>query len=146
MNRYTERAFEKVVHLAIQNGRNRGLFVSFLLFSVFGTIVLVVWYGTGLMQAGHLSFGDLTAFVVYTAFVGGTLGGFADLYSQFQKTMGATQRVRGALLKGETESHSVQSRRPLAGPFVPAVRRKYLLTKLISSYPSRPRNSCIGQR
>lgn len=91
------RSLREVVKMAVRNGQFRGLFVSFLLFSVFGAIVLVVWYGAGLMQAGLLSFGDLTAFVVYTAFVGGSMAGFADLYSQLQKTLGATQRVRELL-------------------------------------------------
>ncbi len=90
-------SLKKVVNIAIRNGKFRGLFVSFLLMSVFGAIVLVVWYGAGLMQAGELSFGGLTAFVVYTAFVGGSMAGFADLYSQLQKTLGATQRVREIL-------------------------------------------------
>ena len=96
------KSIQNMVALAIRSGRFRGLFVSFMLFSVFGAIVLVVWYGAGLMQHGQLSFGDLTAFVVYTAFVGGTMAGFADLYSQLQKTLGATQRIR-ELLKEEAE-------------------------------------------
>lgn len=54
------------------------------------------------MQQGELSFGDLTAFVVYTAFVGGSMAGFADLYSQLQRTVGATQRVR-EILRAEPE-------------------------------------------
>ena len=101
------KSISSLVDLAIKNGRFRGLFVSFMLFSVFGTVVLVVWYGTGLMQHGMLSFGDLTAFVVYTAFVGGTLAGFAELYTQLQKTLGATQRVR-ELLKESVENVSVK--------------------------------------
>ncbi len=104
-NRYTK-SINDVVKLAVKNGQYRGFFVSFLLFSVFGAIVLVVWYGAGMMQQGLLSFGDLTAFVVYTAFVGGTMAGFADLYSQLQKTLGATQRVR-ELLSENTENVSV---------------------------------------
>jgi ABC-type multidrug transport system fused ATPase/permease subunit len=96
-----------VVDTAIRNGRFRGLFVSFMLFSVFGAIVLVVWYGAGLMQANKLSFGDLTAFVVYTAFVGGTMAGFAEIFSQLQKTVGATQRVR-ELLREDTEDVAVE--------------------------------------
>ncbi|HXS37282.1 MAG TPA: ABC transporter transmembrane domain-containing protein [Flavipsychrobacter sp.] len=100
------KSIEEVVRLAIKNGRFRGFFVSFLLFSVFGAVVLVVWYGAGLMQHGMLSFGALTAFVVYTAFVGGTMAGFADLYSQLQKTLGATQRVR-ELLKENIEDVSI---------------------------------------
>jgi ABC transporter fused permease/ATP-binding protein len=96
IGRYT-RSLQQAVKLAVSNGRFRGLFVSFILLSIFGTIILVVWYGTTLVQAGTLSFGGLTAFVVYTAFVGGSMAGFADLFSQFQKTLGATQRVREIL-------------------------------------------------
>jgi ABC-type multidrug transport system fused ATPase/permease subunit len=96
-----------MVRLAINSGKMRGFFVSFLMFSVFGAIVLVVWYGVGQMQAGHLKFGDLTAFVIYTAFVGGTMAGFADLYSQLQKTLGATQRVR-EILKEPIENVSLE--------------------------------------
>jgi ABC-type multidrug transport system fused ATPase/permease subunit len=96
-----KRALQNVVKLAVRNGRTRGFFVSFLLFSVFGSIVLVVWYGSQILELP-----DLTAFVVYTAFVGGTMAGFADLYSQLQKTLGATQRVR-ELLREQDEGVSV---------------------------------------
>jgi len=97
-----ERSLRQVVALSVRNGKVRGMFISFMLFSLFGAITLVVWYGVQLMQAGVLSFGDLTAFVVYTSFVGGSMAGFADLYSNLQKTMGATQRVR-EILKENTE-------------------------------------------
>ncbi len=126
-------SLKKVVDLAVKNGKVRGLFVSFLLFSLFGTIIFVVWFGVGLMQQGQLSFGDLTAFVIYTSFVGGSMAGFADLYSQLQKTLGATQRVR-ELLKEPGESVSVV-KDPL--------QEKYKLTGRVSfknvhfSYPSR---------
>jgi ABC-type multidrug transport system fused ATPase/permease subunit len=96
VDRYNK-SISNVVRLAIKNGRFRGLFASTILFCVFGAIVLVVWYGARLMQHHQLSFGDLTAFVIYTVFVGGTLAGFAELYAQLQKTLGATQRVRELL-------------------------------------------------
>ena len=35
--------------------------------------------------------------MVLTSFVGGTMAGFADMFSQLQKTIGATQRVREIL-------------------------------------------------
>jgi len=100
-------SLKKVVDLAVRNGKVRGLFVSFMLFSLFGTIIFVVWFGVGLMQKGQLSFGDLTAFVIYTTFVGGSMAGFADLYSQLQKTLGATQRVR-ELMKEPGETVAVE--------------------------------------
>lgn len=100
-------SLRNVVALAMQSGKARGMFISFMLFSLFGAIILVVWFGVGLMQQGELSFGDLTAFVVYTSFVGGSMAGFADLYSNLQKTLGATQRVR-EILREETEQVSIQ--------------------------------------
>lgn len=132
INRYNK-SIDNVVKLAIKSGRFRGLFVSFMLFSVFGAIVLVVWYGTGLMQQGQLSFGDLTAFVVYTAFVGGTMAGFADLYSQLQKTLGATQRVR-ELLKEPIEDVSATKT-----DLLPEYRLKgdVSLQNIAFRYPSR---------
>jgi ABC-type multidrug transport system fused ATPase/permease subunit len=132
IGRYT-RSLQQMVKLAVSNGRFRGLFVSFILMSVFGTIILVVWYGTTLVQAGTLSFGGLTAFVVYTAFVGGSMAGFADLFSTFQKTLGATQRVR-EILRDETEpvavnDEPVQEKNKLQGAVT--------FDRVAFSYPSR---------
>ena len=132
VNRYNN-SIANLVNLAIKNGRMRGFFVSFLLFSVFGAIVLVVWYGTGLMQKGLLSFGDLTAFVVFTAFVGGTMAGFAELYSQLQKTLGATQRVR-ELLKEPIEDVAID-RAPLLPEY--KLHGNVSLQHIGFSYPSR---------
>lgn len=123
----------EVVSLAIKNSRSRGLFVSFMLFSVFGAITLVVWYGAGLMQAGKLSFGDLTAFVVYTAFVGGTMAGFAEIFSQLQKTLGATQRVR-ELLREEVEDVTIADM-PIDPQY--KLRGNVSLEHVKFSYPSR---------
>ena len=91
-----------VVSLSIRSGKVRGMFIALMLFSLFGAITLVIWFGVGLMQKGELSFGDLTAFVVYTSFVGGSMAGFADLYGNLQRTLGATQRVR-EILREDTE-------------------------------------------
>lgn len=128
IDRY-KKSLQQVVKMAIRSGQYRGLFVSFLLFSVFGTIVLVVWYGIG-----HLEFGDLTAFVVYTAFVGGSMAGFADIYSQLQKTLGATQRVR-ELLKDVPESVS-EEEEDLQPQYT--LQGQVTLQQVAFTYPSRP--------
>jgi len=127
IGRYT-RSMSQVVKLAVKTGRVRGLFVSFLLFSVFGSIVLVVWYGASILQ-----FGELTAFVVYTAFVGGSMAGFADLYSQLQKTLGATQRVRELLR--EKEEEVAVTNEPVAGKY--RLFGQVSLENIAFSYPSR---------
>lgn len=93
---------KKLVEFAIKTGVNRGLFVSFIIFAIFGTISFVVWFGAGMVNSGELQIGTLLSFVIYSVFVGGTLGGFADMFGQLQKTIGATQRVKEILqMKGE---------------------------------------------
>jgi ABC-type multidrug transport system fused ATPase/permease subunit len=132
IGRYNK-SIRSLVNIAIRNGRYRGLFISSMLFSVFGAIVLVVWYGVGLMQHQLLTIGALTEFVVVTAFVGGSLAGFAELYSQLQKTIGATQRVRD-LLK-ETVEQVSDTDAPLIKDF--RLNGDVLLQGVQFSYPSR---------
>lgn len=107
ITRYTKSIYA-VVTTAISNARYRGAFVSFMIFSVFGAIAFVMWYGANMIQAGELSTGKLTMFVIFSGFVGGTFAGFADMFSQLQKTLGATQRVR-ELLRGEGEDVSLNT-------------------------------------
>ena len=101
ISRYVKSVYA-VVDTAISNARYRGAFISFMIFSVFGAIAFVIWYGAGLIQTGELSVGLLVMFVVFSGFVGGTFAGFADMFSQLQKTLGATQSVR-EILRGEGE-------------------------------------------
>lgn len=134
-NRYT-RSINDVIKLNIRNGVMRGIFISFLLFSVFGAIVLVVWYGSS--NLNH--FGDLASFVVYTAFIGGSMAGFADLYSQLQKSLGATQRVR-ELLRESVEEVQLEE----AG-FDENYRLKgaVQLNHISFRYPSRPETAVLS--
>ncbi|HYM93833.1 MAG TPA: ABC transporter transmembrane domain-containing protein, partial [Chitinophagaceae bacterium] len=102
IGRYVK-SIQSVVVTAISNARYRGAFISFMIFSVFGTVAFVMWYGAGMIKSGELTMGSLTMFVIFSMFVGGTFAGFADMFSQLQKTLGATQSVREILRSnGET--------------------------------------------
>lgn len=129
IGRYTKSVTD-VVRLAVRNGRVRGMFISFMIFSVFGAIVLVVWYAMTM----NMEVGNLMKFVIFTAFVGGTMAGFADIYSQLQKTIGATQRVR-EILKESTETVTVadESLRPEY-----RLQGEVQLRDVSFYYPSRP--------
>ena len=96
IGRYVK-SIRAVVVTAISNARYRGAFISFMIFSVFGTIAFVMWVGAGMIRSGELTMGSLTMFVIFSMFVGGTFAGFADIFSQLQKTLGATQSVREIL-------------------------------------------------
>ena len=132
IGRYVK-SIQGVVVTAISNARYRGAFISFMIFSVFGTIAFVMWFGAGMIKSGELSMGSLTMFVIFSMFVGGTFAGFADMFSQLQKTLGATQSVR-EILRGEGEAVELKQT---------TVEPKYLLKGSVRfegvavSYPSR---------
>jgi len=88
-----KRSTEEVIHYAIQGGKYRGAFASFIIFCLFGSIVAVIWYGVYLAQHNQLLIGDLISFILYSAFVGASFGGIAELYAQIQKAIGSVERV-----------------------------------------------------
>lgn len=132
ITRYTKSIYS-VVDTAIRNARFRGAFISFMIFSVFGTIAFVMWVGAGMIQSGELTTGLLTMFVIFSVFVGGTFAGFADMFSQLQKTLGATQSVR-EILRAEGEAVELDNK-----PVDPAFRLNgnVQLESVAFSYPSR---------
>lgn len=107
-NRYAS-SLDNVIKSALKTARNRGGFISFIIFAVFGGIVLVMWYGAGLVAQNQLSVGDLTSFILYTSFIGASVAGLGDVYSQLQKTVGASERISELLeeqLESKTNSES----------------------------------------
>jgi len=118
----------------LRGARLRAAFVAFIIFALFGFIVLVLWSGARLLQQGGITFGQLTRFGLYTTFVAGAMGQFAELYSQLQKAIGATGRVRELLREtGEVEV--------LLGPTppstLPRLRGDIVFENVHFSYPSR---------
>lgn len=88
-----KRSTQEIVVKAIEGGKYRGAFASFVIFCLFGAIVAVIWYGVSLAANNQLLIGDLISFIMYSAFVGASFGGIAELYAQIQKTVGAIERV-----------------------------------------------------
>ena len=83
-----QRVNESVLSLALRTARWRAGFTSLVIASLFGGIVVVLWSGASLLQLGEITAGELTRFVLYTTFVAGAMGQAAEIFSQFQKTIG----------------------------------------------------------
>lgn len=83
----------KVKDIAIKGGKARGAFFSFIIFCLFGVIILLVWYAVKLQNAGELTQDELVKFILYTIFIGASIGGISEQYAQIQKAVGATERV-----------------------------------------------------
>jgi ABC transporter fused permease/ATP-binding protein len=82
-----------IVSVALRGARARGLFASFIIFCLFGGVVFVIWYGVRLVNMGEMGVGDMFQFVLYSMFVGASIGGIAEMYAQMQKALGAAERV-----------------------------------------------------
>ncbi len=92
---------EKVVEVFIKASKFRAAFVSFIIFAMFGAIVLIVWKGLSLVAAHEITFGELIKFLLYTVFIGASLAGLSESYALVQKTVGASERIQEILQEGE---------------------------------------------
>lgn len=101
-----KKALNEVVNTAIHASKYRGIFISFTIVALFGGIVAVSWYGAYLVQANEVSVGDLFSFVLYTTFIGGSIAGLGDIYSQLQRSIGASERILEILEQTDEQSTS----------------------------------------
>jgi ABC-type multidrug transport system fused ATPase/permease subunit len=92
VNRY-HKSIKEIAALSMKSAFSRGLFASFIILALFGAIVGIVWYATQLMLENKITFGEVISFVIYTSFIGASIGGIAELYAQIQKAIGATERI-----------------------------------------------------
>jgi len=120
----------------LRTARLRAGFFAFIIFAVFGAIVFVTWYGSRLLERGELLAGDMFSFALYTVFVGGAMGSFADLWSQIQKSVGATARVRELL--GEPAEFDLTAETAIAAPTISRLRGEVVFDHVSFRYPSRP--------
>ena len=91
-SRYRDR-IQDSLKLAVRRAVASGGFIAFIILVVYSGIAVVLWFGSRMVIAGTMSAGDLIAFVLYTFFVGGAVGGMSELYGQFNQAIGATRRV-----------------------------------------------------
>ncbi|MFK7849474.1 MAG: ABC transporter ATP-binding protein [Akkermansiaceae bacterium] len=128
-------ALESFLGVAIRGAQARGAFLSFIIFVLFGTIAFVVWYGARMYSAGDINWENFFAFIIFSIFVGASLGSFPEIISQLQQTSGATERLREILdMPGERKMGEEDAK--LSGAIT--------FSGLSFHYPSRPEVSVIG--
>lgn len=121
-------ALDLFLGTVIEGSKARAMFVSFIIFILFGTISVVVWFGAGMLAKKQIDSEDFTHFILFSIFVGASLGSLPDIMSQLQKTQGATERIR-EILDHEIEDDREESGAALTG----AIAAK----DLVFAYPSR---------
>lgn len=125
---------EKVDHsyqVAAKRALALGVFNGFTQFFGFSAMALVLWYGAHLVMDGAMTPGDLSAFLLYTVMVAASMGALANLWGDFMKAAGASQRIfqlidRKSTLEGAD------------GEQLDAVRGDVRFDEVHFAYPTRP--------
>jgi ATP-binding cassette subfamily B protein len=92
-----ERSLDDFLGVTMRGAKARAGFLSFVIFALFGTIAFVSWYGARMLASGEIDWTNFASFILFSIFVGASLGSFPEIISQFQQTAGATERLRELL-------------------------------------------------
>lgn len=118
--------------LNVKSGIWRGLFVSFIIFCLFGAIVFIVWKGLLMTQGPHpeLAAEGFYQFVLFTIMMGASIGSLPDLYASVQKAVGATENLLD-LMQEQTENIHKVAAKPIQ------IKGALRFENLFFSYPQR---------
>lgn len=106
---------------------------------VFGAVVTVLWFGGRDVLAGHISAGDLSAFVFYSVVVAGAVGALSEVMADLQRAAGASERI-SELLSLEPEIYSAEAEK---GTTV-SLSGEVVFERVSFTYPARPEKSAIS--
>ncbi|KAH7362915.1 ABC transporter [Plectosphaerella cucumerina] len=95
------------------------------------TILAMLVVGGSLVRDGSMTVGDLTSFMMYTAFAGSSLFGLSAFYSELMKGVGAASRLFELQDRHPTISQTVGKR-------VSSAQGPIKFTDVSFAYPTRP--------
>lgn len=117
MSKY-RKAIETIRKINITSGNWRGLFVSFIIMCLFGAIVFIIWQGLHMTigPEATLEKGDFFSFIMFTIFMGASIGSLPDLYATIQKAVGATEQLMDIISEStEKDLHQGKKTTPITG-------------------------------
>ena len=126
------KAIEEIRTLNIKSGVWRGLFISFIIFCLFGAIVFIVWQGLLMTQGPNpqLSAQSFYSFIMFTIMMGASIGSLPDLYASIQKSIGATENLMNII-------NSPSEKETLKGTEQPLITGEISFEHVEFSYPQR---------
>lgn len=131
-----ETALGEYLDVVIKGAKVRAIFVSFIIFVLFGSISVVAWFGAGMLAEGAITSFEFVGFILFSVFVGASLGAFPEIVSQIQKANGATERLR-EILREDPE--------PVGGEEAPfEILGGVEAQNLSFAYPSRPEQAVLN--
>lgn len=127
--------YNKQVRKIFQTGKRESL-ISAAFFSSTGlmgnmTVLCLLYVGGGMVQSGAITIGELTSFLMYTAYAGSSMIGLSSFYSELMKGVGAASR----LFELQDRNPTIH---PTKGRRVESARGPIRFENVTFSYPTRP--------
>ena len=124
---------QKMRDLNVKSGIWRGVFVSFIIFCLFGAIVFIIWQGMMMTQGAHPSLPKegFYQFILFTILMGASIGSLPELYANIQKSIGAIENLI-EIMATPTEQELV------SGVEEPTITGEIVMHDVNFQYPQRP--------
>ncbi|MBN9249586.1 MAG: ABC transporter [Mesorhizobium sp. 61-13] len=116
-------------------------FLTFVaIFTIFASVVAVLWFGSRDVLSGVLSPGTLGQFLLYAVFAAGALGALSEVWGELSQAAGAAERLT-ELLDEEPNVEAPANPKPL-----PTVAQGTISFDRVSfSYPARPDRAAVHE-
>ena len=135
---YEQKRFDTAVEAAFSQAKKRmtvrSLLTALTITMAFSVIVFVLWMGARQVTAGVMTIGELTQFVLYAAFIAGSIGALSETFGEVQRAAGAMERLVELMQESPSLVHEARSHQPL----VLNAKDAIVLREVTFTYPSRP--------
>jgi ATP-binding cassette subfamily B protein len=95
-------AVERVFSTAKRRILVRAMMTAIAIFLLFGAITMIIWQGAVDVAAGEMTGGTIAAFVLYGGLLAGAFGALSEVYGDFLRAAGASERLT-ELLEAEPD-------------------------------------------
>ncbi len=131
LNRF-RKTTQEMRNLNVRSGLWRGVFVSFIIFCLFGAIVFIIWQGMMMTQGPNptLAKEGFYQFILFTIMMGASIGSLPELYANLQKALGAIENLAD-IMQSSTEPELVSG-----NDFSP-IRGQISMENMHFHYPQR---------
>jgi ATP-binding cassette subfamily B protein len=132
------RAVESAFGAARASTRARAWLTAVAIFTVFGSVVAVLWIGATDVLAGRLTPGSLSQFVLYSVFAAGALSELSQVWGEIAQGAGAAERLGELLAEQPTITAPAN---PVA---LPPATGEVAFEGVRFAYPGAPDRTVLG--
>ncbi len=129
---------EEAYKASLKRIKARARLTALVMILVFGGVSIVLWYGGEDVLKGHMTAGELSAFIFYAAAVAGASGSLSEIHGDILRATGGVERIFEFL------AFKSNLKVPVAPQSLPSPLRGHIQFQDVSfSYPSRPHQKVL---